>query len=178
MSHKEQKIFCKSVKKQFPHFFKRKTVIDVGSLDINGNNQYLFRRCRYMGIDIVAGKNVHTVCAAHQFFLEYSYWDVIISTEMLEHDQYYRESLSAMYRGLKDGGCFLLLRGEMIDRNTVQLPITHTTPPQQIITTRTYPMKCFRQFLHHTYSKHTSSTRISQTMTFNSMVLRLAGTFM
>ena len=42
MAHERQQEFCKKVKDIFPEYFKGVNVCDVGSLDINGNNHYLF----------------------------------------------------------------------------------------------------------------------------------------
>jgi len=64
--HKEQKNFCRSVKKQFPEYFRRKKVVDVGSLDINGSNRPLFKKCLYVGIDLIEGKNVDMIGNAHE----------------------------------------------------------------------------------------------------------------
>lgn len=38
MAHAQQKIFCLSIKQKLPEYFKIKFVLDIGSLDINGNN--------------------------------------------------------------------------------------------------------------------------------------------
>lgn len=119
MAHKQQKRFCKSVLNKYPEMFWRKNVIDVGSLDINGNNRYLFSRFNYIGIDIVAGKNVDRVGLAKDVLKEikeqYDYHhsglvtvDTIISTEMLEHDSTWKESLTAMYDLLRPGGLLLI----------------------------------------------------------------------
>lgn len=117
MAHPEQIEFCKQVKKRHPQFFKGKTVIDVGSLDINGNNRYLFQSfynpCKYLGIDIVPGKNVDLVAPAHEALNPYMGYikftpDVIISTECLEHDEYWRDTIAAMYGVLKSGGLLLI----------------------------------------------------------------------
>ena len=56
MAHIEQIIFCIKVKNMFPSYFKNIDVLDVGSLDLNGSNRYLFENCRYTGIDIGPGK--------------------------------------------------------------------------------------------------------------------------
>jgi hypothetical protein len=45
MAHQAQQDFCNSVRQLFPDHFRGKTVLDVGSLDINGNNRYLFTDC-------------------------------------------------------------------------------------------------------------------------------------
>lgn len=109
MSHPAQRKFCKQVRKQYPDHFKRKHVIDVGSGDINGNNRYLFSKCDYKGIDIWSTKNVDIVGRAHEVLRDVrNVYHTIVSTEMLEHDRYFRESLQAMYRALMPGGLLLI----------------------------------------------------------------------
>jgi hypothetical protein len=93
MAHPAQIEYCKSIKLLYPELFKGKTVLDCGSLDINGNNRYLFEDCEYIGIDIVEGRNVDVRHSAHQIRGEY---EVVISTEMLEHDRYWQRSLENM----------------------------------------------------------------------------------
>lgn len=104
--HESQITYCKLIKSRFPDYFKGKRVLDVGSLDINGNNRYLFEDCAYTGIDIYKGNNVDVVSLAHEYKNEP--FDVIISTEMLEHDRYWVLSLNNMYSLLKPNGLMLL----------------------------------------------------------------------
>lgn len=125
MSHKEQIHFCKRVKKMFPEYFKRKTVVDVGSLDINGNNKRFFSNCQYLGIDLIPGKNVDIIGPAHEVLksigAEYSakyrkYFliskvDTIISTEALEHDRHIEATLLEMYKSLRKGGLLVITAG-------------------------------------------------------------------
>lgn len=56
MAHPEQQVFMLSVKNKFPEKFNNCSVLDVGSLDINGNNRYLFSNYTYIGVDIGVGK--------------------------------------------------------------------------------------------------------------------------
>jgi len=105
--HKEQKIFCESVKSLFPYYFTDVEVIDAGSMDINGNNRYLFSNYRYTGVDIILGKNVDVVCNIHEFD-PIREPDIIISTEMLEHDKYWKQSISHMYDMVRAGGLLLI----------------------------------------------------------------------
>lgn len=107
MAHPEQEEFCRSVKKRFPSFFAEKFVLDVGSLDINGNNQYLFDDCLYLGIDLAAGRNVDIVSKGHELTLPDNTFDLVVSTECFEHDQYYDKTLKNILRLLKPGGLFL-----------------------------------------------------------------------
>lgn len=111
MAHPAQKTFCKSVKKKLQKYFKRKVVVDIGSLDINGSNKYLFSNCVYTGVDVIKGKNVDIVMKGHEY-LHYMKdtipIDVVISTEALEHDKSYELSLHWMYHALKPGGLLLI----------------------------------------------------------------------
>lgn len=105
--HKEVKKFCLSVKNDHPQFFQNSDVLDCGSLDINGNNRWLFDDCNYMGIDIVEGKNVDIVTKVHDFNMDFQF-DCVISTEMLEHDKDFAASLNAMFNFIKPGGLLLI----------------------------------------------------------------------
>lgn len=103
MSHPEQRRWCLQLKNDFPHFFKNKKVVDFGSLDINGNNRILFEDCDYTGVDIGPGPNVDIISLCHEFPGEELY-DVVCSTEMLEHDMYWEKSLKRMYNLVKSEG--------------------------------------------------------------------------
>ena len=104
--HKEVKRFFESIKFRFPEYFRGRMVLDCGSLDINGNNRFLFDSCNYIGIDIEEGKNVDVVSRVHRFAPGKKY-DVVISSEMLEHDCHYAESLKNMFLLTKPGGLLL-----------------------------------------------------------------------
>lgn len=107
MAHKQQREFCESVKIRFPKYFKRKLIIDIGSLDINGSNQYLFENSGYIGVDLFPGKNVDIACKGHELGLPNESVDVVISTECFEHDSYYGKTIQNIYRMLKPGGLFI-----------------------------------------------------------------------
>ena len=106
MAHPEQVWFCGNVKHQFPNHFKNVSVLDIGSLDINGNNRYLFENYTYTGVDLAIGKNVDVVSRGHLYKSEKQF-DVVISTECFEHDEYYDLTIKNMYKLLKPGGLFL-----------------------------------------------------------------------
>lgn len=82
-------------------------VLDIGALDINGNNQFLFDDCLYLGVDLAPGRNVDFVSKGHELALPDASFDVIISTECFEHDQFYDRTLRNVVRLLKPGGLFL-----------------------------------------------------------------------
>ena len=106
MAHPEQQEWCLKVKKLHPEFFKNVDVLDIGSLDINGNNRYLFEKYTYTGVDIGEGKNVDVVSKGHEFKPGKVY-DVVISTECFEHDKYWKETIRNCIDLTKPGGLFL-----------------------------------------------------------------------
>ena len=107
MAHPAQTNFCKLIKNKFKDHFENKRVLDCGSLDINGNNKFLFDNCEYIGIDVWEGNNVDVVTTIHEYNEPDESFDTIISTECFEHDKYYKQSLKNIVRLLKPGGLFL-----------------------------------------------------------------------
>lgn len=106
MAHIEQQNFCRYVKDKFKFHFSGCKVLDIGSLDVNGNNRYLFDDYTYTGIDIGIGNNVDIVCKGHEYETNERF-DVVISTECFEHDKHYAETIKNGIRLLKSGGLFL-----------------------------------------------------------------------
>lgn len=101
--HKEVKTYCESIKAKFPEYFKWKTVLDVGSLDINGNNRYLFENCEYVGYDLWEGSNVDYILdfsKEREDNMLYPKWNVVISTEMMEHCDNAEVALKNMVKSL------------------------------------------------------------------------------
>ena len=94
----EQKQFCKKIKAKFPESFRNKKVLDVGSLDINGNNRYLFEECIYLGLDLGSGLNVDIICPVHKYYG--GPFDTIISTEAFEHDINFQKSIKNIVNNL------------------------------------------------------------------------------
>lgn len=109
MAHPQQQAFCESVKVRFPQYFSGVMVLDIGSLDINGNNQFLFdAESLYLGIDVAPGSNVDIVCPTHELGLPEATFDTLISTECLEHDRHWMKSLQNAIRMLRPGGLLLV----------------------------------------------------------------------
>lgn len=107
MAHQQQKDFCRKIKNELPHFFKNKRVLDIGSLDVNGNNKELFENCDYIGLDIANGNNVDVVSVGHLYDAPDESFDVIISTEVFEHDMFYEKTITNIIRMLKKEGLFI-----------------------------------------------------------------------
>ncbi len=69
---------------------KDKSVIDVGSLNVNGTLKYDILRkkpAQYVGVDIRMGKDVDIICDACDLVRQFGEesFDIVVSTEMLEH---------------------------------------------------------------------------------------------
>ncbi len=105
--HNEVKLICQEVKEKYLDYFIGTDVLDVGSLDINGNNRYLFTDCDIVGIDLGKGKNVDVATEVHKYVPGIKF-DMVICTEMLEHDCSWRLSLKKMLELLCKGGLLLL----------------------------------------------------------------------
>lgn len=106
MAHKEQQNFISSVRDKFPKKFNNVRVLDIGSLDINGNNRFIFTNYEYIGIDIGEGNNVDIVCRGHEFKDETGF-DVVISTECFEHDEFWKLTIQNAVNLTKSDGIFL-----------------------------------------------------------------------
>lgn len=107
MAHQEQIDFCTKISQKLREHFIGKKVLDVGSLDINGNNRMYFENCQYIGIDVGEGANVDIVSKGHEFKSEEQF-DTIISTECFEHDQYYNLTINNIVHNLlKSKGLFI-----------------------------------------------------------------------
>lgn len=105
MAHKEQKEFFLKVRGLYPDRFKNCDVLDIGSLDINGNNRYLFENYQYIGVDVGYGKNVDVVSKGHEFTSDKTF-DIVISSECFEHDMFYKETINNCVNLTKNGGLF------------------------------------------------------------------------
>lgn len=106
MAHPEQRTFMLSVKNKFPNRFSNCKVLDIGSLDINGNNRYLFEKYEYTGVDIGPGKNVDVVCRGHEYKND-TLFDIVISSECFEHDEFWNLTIQNAIDLLKPDGLLL-----------------------------------------------------------------------
>jgi len=105
--HDQAKAFTQFVAATLPDSFSGKTVLDVGSGDINGNNRFLFKDCDYTGNDVYIAPNATIVCKTGALPMGENTFDTIVSTECFEHDPEYAESFRKIVYMLKPGGLFL-----------------------------------------------------------------------
>lgn len=86
-------------------------VLEVGSYDENGSVRAFFTDI-YIGVDMRPGPGVDEVAHAHHLPFKARSFDVVVSTEMLEHDAQFWLSLPEMGRVLRpDGYMILTARG-------------------------------------------------------------------
>ena len=121
--HIQARDFTLFVKQILGNYFINKRVLDVGSGDINGNNQFLFENCVYDGNDVIQASNVTVVSKTKDLPFTDNTFDTIISTECFEHDPDYKESFIKIYSMLKPDGLFCFTcastgRGEHGTRRT------------------------------------------------------------
>ncbi len=83
------------------------STLEVGSLDVNGSVRQWFSG-PYVGVDMRDGPGVDQVANAHELPFADASFDVVVSTEMLEHDTAPWLSLPEMGRVLKHGGHLLI----------------------------------------------------------------------
>ena len=115
--HIQARDFTIYVRAIFPSYFNNKCVLDVGSGDINGNNNFLFENCEYHGNDVIQAKNVTIVSKTKDLHFEDNTFHTIVSTECFEHDPEYKESLNKIYKMLKPGGLFFFHVLQLVDQN-------------------------------------------------------------
>lgn len=92
---------------------KGKRIIDVGSLNVNGSTREYFLSLspsEYKGIDIRQGPEVDEICDACELIDRYfrESFDFVVSCEMLEHVEKWREAILNMKSVIRPDGYILI----------------------------------------------------------------------
>ena len=90
-----------------------RAVLEVGALDVNGSVRPLIcalQPASYVGVDLHAGPGVDEICDATDLVARFGpeAFDLLISTELLEHVRDWRTTISQFKRVLKPGGLLLV----------------------------------------------------------------------
>ena len=86
-------------------------VLDVGGQDVNGSPRGAISMAdsgKYTVVDEVAGQGVDVVANAHKLPFEDNTFDLVLCTEVLEHDTAPWETLKEIYRVLQPDGELIL----------------------------------------------------------------------
>lgn len=108
MAHQEQMFFIEALKTQFPDYFEKKNVAEIGSLNINGSVRSYFNDCDYTGYDVSEGPGVDEVMQGQLVGQASGHYDVTISCECFEHNPYWVETFSNMLRLTRPGGMVVM----------------------------------------------------------------------
>lgn len=88
---------------------KGKKILEVGSYDVNGSVRPIIeakKPNKYIGVDLAAGPRVDQVIPCHRLIEEFGVakFDLVISTEMLEHVRNWIYTWTALVDMVHDGG--------------------------------------------------------------------------
>ena len=84
------------------------TVVDIGSLDINGTYRLLFQGSKYIGADIMTGANVDILVGLPEWDALENV-DAVISGQTLEHIEDIPLFMAGIMRILKPGGLLCII---------------------------------------------------------------------
>ena len=88
-------------------------ILEVGSYDVNGSIRRIWETwepTEYVGVDIISGPGVDIVCSSDDIVTKFgeNRFDIVVSTEMLEHARNWRVAISNIKRICKCGGVILI----------------------------------------------------------------------
>lgn len=90
-----------------------KKILEIGSYNVNGSVRFeLLKRnpLSYTGIDMAPGPCVDEICNVYDIVERFGYnsFDIVISTEMMEHVEDWRLAINNIKRVCKPGGRILI----------------------------------------------------------------------
>lgn len=108
--HTQVERFLHEVAARLPEVATSQRVMEFGAYDINGSPRGVFAMAQeYVGLDWRPGPGVDVVSLAHEYDgYPDGYFDAVVSTEMLEHDPFWRQSVARMVHLVRPGGCLVL----------------------------------------------------------------------
>lgn len=99
MAHEEQRHYLKALKTSHPEWFDGVSVIEIGSLDINGTVRDFFPNpAYYLGVDVGPGPGVDVIDQGENLTYEDNQFDIAISAECFEHNPEWAATFANMHR--------------------------------------------------------------------------------
>lgn len=106
MAHQEQIAALKYMAEELG-FQKCCSVLEIGSMDVNGSIREVFASDSYIGVDLAPGPGVDFVGSGATICLN-SQFDYVIASEVFEHNPFWHETLQNMFAHVKSDGWILL----------------------------------------------------------------------
>jgi SAM-dependent methyltransferase len=108
--HEQAMGFVSNVQSSFPeHFGPGARVLEYGSRDMNGSVRGFFKSpAEYVGVDAEQADGVDVVSLFHDYAHDHQDFDVVISTEAMEHDPWWDKSIENVVKHLRHGGLFVM----------------------------------------------------------------------
>jgi hypothetical protein len=85
--------------------------LDLGGRDVNGTVHSLFPNVKWTVLDRVEHPSVDIVADVTKWWPEREAWDLVISTETIEHVENWERIINAGYGALKQGGYMIVTGG-------------------------------------------------------------------
>lgn len=102
MAHIQQRQFLQRLRETVPEAFTGVSVLEVGSLDINGTVRDFFDSTDYVGVDVAPGKGVDVVAQGEDLDYKDNSFDIVISAECFEHNPQWVATFQNMWRMSRD----------------------------------------------------------------------------
>ena len=114
--HRSNELFWQYVKRKYNEYFNDE-ILEVGSYNINGSIKDTFGSDskKYIGVDWREGPNVDVVSLAHEMKFDHQF-NAVLSASMLEHDPYWKDSITNMVNILKQDGILVLTWGAALNQ--------------------------------------------------------------
>ena len=98
MAHPEQRDFLTKLRNQYPQWFTGVSVLEVGSLNINGTVRDFFQPVTYLGVDVGPGPGVDLIAEGQNLDYPNNHFDIAISAECFEHNPHWQATFANMHR--------------------------------------------------------------------------------
>jgi len=120
MAHPQQRKFIQLIQ---GHFVKNNlnklnrkiNILEIGSYDVNGSIREFLQTdsAQYIEVDLCDGKGVDVVSYGHKLSLPNDSFDIAVSCECFEHDEYWADTFKNMHRMTKPGGLIAFTCGTL-----------------------------------------------------------------
>lgn len=108
--HLNNRKWLEDCKKAYPKNFEGCSVLEIGSLNVNGTARDYFDNCEYVGVDRDAGLDVDIVSDARETKFDKKF-DTLLILSVFEHDFKWKETLKHNLQWLKKDGLCLVCFG-------------------------------------------------------------------